>query len=64
MLGDVESGATWVITEGRAKGNVGLFSAEGHVREEEAGRLVALAAGKVGNDRVVFEARRRISRLG
>ncbi len=64
MLGDVESGATWVITEGRAKGNVGLFSAEGHVREEEAGRLVALAAGKVCNDRVVFEARRRISRLG
>jgi phosphosulfolactate synthase len=56
MLGDVESGATWVITEGRAKGNVGLFSAEGHVREEEAGRLVALAAGKVGIDRVVFEA--------
>lgn len=59
MLGDVESGATWVITEGRAKGNVGLFSAEGHVREEEAGRLVALAAGKVGIDRVVFEAPRK-----
>ena len=59
MLGDVESGATWVITEGRAKGNVGLFSAEGQVREEEAGRLVALAARKVGIDRVVFEAPRK-----
>lgn len=59
MLGDVESGATWVITEGRAKGSVGLFSAEGHVREEEAGRLVALAARKVGIDRVVFKAPRK-----
>jgi phosphosulfolactate synthase len=56
MLGDVESGAAWVITEGRARGNVGLFTAEGHVREEEAGRLVALATGKVGISRVVFEA--------
>lgn len=59
MLGDVESGATWVITEGRAKGTVGLFSADGHVREDEAGRLVALTAGKVGLDRVVFEAPRK-----
>ncbi|MGH3125878.1 MAG: phosphosulfolactate synthase, partial [Streptosporangiaceae bacterium] len=56
MLGDVESGAAWVITEGRARGNVGLFTAEGRVREEEAGQLAALAAGKVGIDRVVFEA--------
>jgi phosphosulfolactate synthase len=59
MLGDVESGATWVITEGRAKGTVGLFFADGQVREEEAGRLVALTAGKVGLDRVVFEAPRK-----
>jgi phosphosulfolactate synthase len=56
MLGDVESGAAWVITEGRARGNVGLFTAEGRVREEEAGRLAALAAVKVDIDRVVFEA--------
>ena len=56
MLGDVESGAAWVITEGRARGTVGLFSAEGHVREKEAGRLLTLAARKFGIDRVVFEA--------
>ena len=33
-----------------------MFTAEGHVREEEAGQLVALAAGKIGIDRLVFEA--------
>jgi phosphosulfolactate synthase len=70
MLGDVESGATWVITEGRARGNVGLFSAEGGVREVEAGRLAELIAGQVGVARVVIEAPRKnqqawfISRLG
>lgn len=70
MVGDVESGATWVITEGRAQGTVGLFSAEGLVREEEAGQLAALVAGTVGISRVVFEAPQRnqqawlINRLG
>jgi len=70
MLGDIESGAAWVITEGRAQGTVGMFSAEGRVREEEAGRLVALLADQVGIARVVFEAPHKnqqawlISRLG
>jgi phosphosulfolactate synthase len=70
ILGDVEAGATWVITEGRAQGNVGLFSAEGNVREQEARRFLALVIGMVGIPRVVFEAPQKdqqawfISQLG
>lgn len=56
ILGDVEAGATWVITEGRAQGNVGLYSAEGHVREKEAERFLTLAAGLVSIPRIIFEA--------
>ncbi len=70
MHGDIEAGAMWVITEGRAQGNIGMFTAEGSVREDEAGRLVTLAAGKVGISQVIFEAPRKdqqawlINRLG
>lgn len=47
-----------------------MFTAEGRVREEEAGRLVTLAAEKVGISQVIFEAPRKdqqawlINRLG
>lgn len=70
MRGDIESGAAWVVTEGRAQGTVGMFSGEGRVREDKAARLVALLAAQVGLSRVVFEAPRKdqqawlISRLG
>lgn len=70
MIGDLEAGAAWVITEGREHGDVGLFTREGRVREEEAERLATLVAEKVGMSRVVFEAPQKdqqawlITRLG
>ncbi len=70
MAGDLEAGATWVITEGREHGDVGLFTSDGSVRETEAERLATLVAEKVGLSRVVFEAPQKnqqawlITRLG
>lgn len=70
MTGDLEAGATWVITEGREHGDVGLFTGDGRVREPEAERLAALVAETVGVSRVVFEAPQKdqqawlIGRLG
>ncbi len=70
MTGDLNAGATWVITEGREHGDVGLFTREGRIREEEAERLATLVTEKVGLSRVVFEAPQKnqqawlITRLG
>ncbi len=54
MTGDIEAGATWVLAEGRESGTVGLYDADGRVREELAEALVAA----VGLRFVVFEAPR------
>lgn len=51
---DLRAGATWVVTEGRESGTVGLFDADGEVREE----VVAAVVDAVGADSVVFEAPR------
>jgi phosphosulfolactate synthase len=64
MTGDLEAGATWVITEGREHGDVGLFTSEGRVRQEEAERFATLVAAKVGLSRVVVEAPGRTSSRG
>lgn len=52
---DRDAGATWVITEGRESGTVGLFDPEGEVRADVAQAVV----DAVGLDTVLFEAPRR-----
>lgn len=52
---DLTAGADFVIAEGRESGTVGLYAADGSVRED----VVEALAGAVGADRVVFEAPRK-----
>jgi phosphosulfolactate synthase len=52
---DRDAGATWVVTEGRESGTVGLFSPGGDVR----GELVEAVVDAVGVETVVFEAPRK-----
>jgi phosphosulfolactate synthase len=54
LSADLEAGATWVLTEGRASGTVGIYDASGAVREDIVAALVSVA----GPDCVVFEAPR------
>lgn len=49
---DLDAGATWVVTEGRENGTVGLFTAEGEVRDD----VVDAVVDAVGIGTVVFEA--------
>jgi phosphosulfolactate synthase len=55
VAGDLEAGAQWVITEGRESGTVGLYRADGSVREE----IVAAAIRGGTLDTVFFEAPRK-----
>jgi phosphosulfolactate synthase len=63
--GDLEAGATWAVAEGRESGTVGLYSADGSVREDLVDALL-----RATRHRVVFEAPRKdqqawfIRRLG
>ncbi|WP_433499185.1 phosphosulfolactate synthase [Sphaerimonospora sp. CA-214678] len=52
---DVDAGATWVLTEGRESGTVGLFDAEGEVRADIVDAVVAA----IGLEATLFEAPRR-----
>jgi len=52
---DLAAGASWVITEGRESGTVGLFRADGSVRED----IVAAALRGGSLDRVLFETPRK-----
>jgi len=52
---DIAAGAQWVVTEGRASGTVGLFTADGEVRTEVADAVVS----GIGLERALFEAPRR-----
>ena len=54
LSADLESGATWVLAEGRASGTVGIYDASGAVREDVIGALVSVG----GPDFLVFEAPR------
>jgi len=49
---DLAAGATWVVTEGRESGTVGLFASDGQVRPE----LVDAVVGAIGVGTTVFEA--------
>jgi phosphosulfolactate synthase len=52
---DLDAGATWVVTEGRESGTVGLFEPDGRVRED----VVEAVVDAVGAGTVVFEAPRQ-----
>lgn len=55
MTEDLRAGASWVITEGRESGTVGLFDAEGAIRQD----LLDEILHEVGAENVIFEAPRR-----
>jgi phosphosulfolactate synthase len=52
---DRAAGATWIVTEGRESGTVGLFSPSGEVR----GDVVSAVVDAVGVECAVFEAPRK-----
>lgn len=52
---DLEAGSTWVVTEGRESGTVGLFDPDGEVRVDVAEAVVAA----IGVEATVFEAPRK-----
>ena len=52
MEDDLAAGARWVIAEGRESGTVGLYHADGSVRED----LVDVLASRLGLEHVIFEA--------
>lgn len=52
---DLAAGATWIVTEGRESGTVGLFAPDGTVR----GDLVDAVVDAVGAGTTVFEAPRK-----
>jgi phosphosulfolactate synthase len=49
---DLDSGALLVVAEGRESGTVGVYAADGSVRDEVVGTLVSVA----GVERILFEA--------
>jgi phosphosulfolactate synthase len=53
--GDLAAGASWIVTEGRESGTIGLFASDGSVRPE----LVEAVVSAVGVERTVFEAPRK-----
>ena len=55
VAGDLDAGARWVIAEGRESGTVGLYRADGSVRED----LVDATLRGGGLDTVLFEAPRK-----
>lgn len=55
MKADLDAGAAWVVTEGRESGTVGLYQADGTVREQ----IVRDVLGVIDPDRIVFEAPRK-----
>jgi len=54
-LADLDAGATWVITEGRESGTVGIYGPDGRVRTDVVEALVE----RVGTERLMFEAPRK-----
>lgn len=52
MERDLESGARWVIAEGRESGTVGIYQTDGHVRED----LVETLTARIPVERIIFEA--------
>lgn len=55
VAADLGAGASWVITEGRESGTVGLYTSEGKVREDVVDAVTDVA----GPTRLIFEAPQR-----
>ena len=55
IQGDLETGARWVVAEGRESGTVGLYRSDGAVRED----VVAAVTEVDGASRILFEAPRK-----
>jgi phosphosulfolactate synthase len=55
VQGDLETGARWVVAEGRESGTVGLYRSDGSVRED----VVAAVTEVDGASRILFEAPRK-----
>jgi phosphosulfolactate synthase len=55
VRGDLETGARWVVAEGRESGTVGLYRSDGSVRED----VVAAVTEVDGASRILFEAPRK-----
>lgn len=55
LAADLDAGATWLVTEGRESGTVGLYEPSGSPRAD----LVAAIIERVPVDRVIFEAPRK-----
>jgi phosphosulfolactate synthase len=52
---DLAAGATWIITEGRESGTVGIYDGSGTPRPD----IIAAAVDAAGLDRILFEAPRK-----
>jgi phosphosulfolactate synthase len=52
---DLGAGATWIVTEGRESGTVGLYDGNGSPRPD----IIDAVVDAAGTDRVVFEAPRK-----
>lgn len=52
VTADLEAGATWVLTEGRESGTVGVYDDDGGIRQD----IVDCVVEAAGVERVVFEA--------
>lgn len=55
LQADVDAGATWLVAEGRESGTVGLYEANGLVREDLLEHLESIAAAQ----RIIYEAPQR-----
>jgi phosphosulfolactate synthase len=55
VAGDLDAGASWVLTEGRESGTVGLYEPDGSVREA----VVEAVVQQAGLVRLLFEAPRK-----
>lgn len=55
LQGDLDAGATWIVAEGRESGTVGLYDADGSVRES----LLAELASSAAAGRIIYEAPQR-----
>ena len=51
-VGDLDAGAHWILAEGRESGTVGLYDAQGEVRDD----VVDMLARELDPERLVFEA--------
>ncbi|WP_459971406.1 phosphosulfolactate synthase [Nocardioides pyridinolyticus] len=55
LQADLDAGATWIVAEGRESGTVGLYDADGLVRESLVTQLDSSAAAQ----RIIYEAPQR-----